>query len=388
MSILSTALSMSYHYPDAPIEDSTLLSLDQEADYQQIWTLEWFWGLNKGELPLCTSLNRLELQADIMTTFKDADWMLVPTEKTMEAIELICEHNDCADEISRKSPQALSQPAYEYELRPLGFALECRRAALYATLEDGTRRAYHYPYDDLPRIRSQAHPFFVVMQAYFYAFHLAPCGTCSSVRDASTAILRITSYWRDAPPAYFIYGPKIAREHRHPLSVAGSVASKRKQAKHHKRSPDKLQYTRKTARAREGSGSSLGKRKRGSDAAHESSGASTSQLSSHALATLSADKLYTEEAIHTWMSTKDLPSGGGRCTTPEPPLDVAAALTQYATEPSRDPEETLRAGKRFKRGIIPTWQKPDTSRYCSNDWAHEKCRVHLWAPYDPQNIFL
>ncbi|KAL1695888.1 hypothetical protein GGG16DRAFT_44563 [Schizophyllum commune] len=387
MSIPSAALTMNPCFPDIPIEKSTLLSLDVDADYQLIWTLEWFWGLRRGELPLRSTLNEIELRADVMTTFKNVDWMLVPTEETMEKMEMICEHNDFADATSRK---ALSEHVYEYELKPLGFTSEYRRATLYATLEDGTLRAYQYPYEDLPRIRSPAHPFFVVMLANLYACRLAPCGTPSFIHDTVNAILRITSYWRDAPPTSFIYGPKIAREHRHPQSVAGSVASKRKKAKHHKRSSDKLQTadTKKTARAKEGSGSSLGKRKRGSDAAHESSGASSSQLSSHALATLPADKLDTEEAIHTWMDKKDLPSGGGRCTTPEPPPDVAAALTQYATEPSRDPEETLRAGKRFKRGIIPTWQKPDTSRYCSNDWAHEKCRVHLWAPYDPQNIFL
>ncbi|KAL1735010.1 hypothetical protein EV714DRAFT_268285 [Schizophyllum commune] len=357
-----------------------------------------------------------------MAMFKDVDWMLVPTEETMKKIEEICEHNDYADGASRKMfSQALSQPTYKYELLLLGFTLEHRRATLYATFDD-------------------AHHFFVVMQAYFYACHLAPCGTSTFMREAADAILRVTAYWRDAPPVKFWYGPQIASEHRHPGSIAAFIERERKRRKA-KRPSDKVQTgdTKKTARAKEGvrkprlrafyppgtarstdeqqasqSGSSLGKRKRGSDAAADGSpGASSSQLSSHAPGTLPADVLHTNEAIRNWMRKMDLSVGDEGYTAPETPPELAAvlalseitsalvqceatsalaqceatsSLAQYDGELSRDPEEVLRSNQAIQKRFPTLWQKPDTSRYCSNDWAYAKCRTHLWAPCDSQSI--
>ncbi|KAL1735009.1 hypothetical protein EV714DRAFT_268284 [Schizophyllum commune] len=331
----------------------------------------------------------------------------------------------CADATSRKV-----FTEYEYELKPVGFHLPSRRTTIYVTV-DGTRRAYEYPFDNMPRIRSPAHPFFALLHAREYTFDRPPCRTFNRVRDLTNTVVNITKYWMRAPPDYFIYGPDIAIEHRHPRSIAGSGASKSGKPKTHERSKDrhKAPKTKQVLRAREArkkksrprsadpptkiSGQqvlSLGKRERVPNIG-QSSVASPPRPSSQALAAISADDLYTGDKVRAWMRKGAPACNGGQCSTLEPPLDVAAGLVQsdiaialphseaasalarfaaaafahYASEPSREPEETLRTGKRFKRGIVPLMQVPDTSRFCSNDWAQEKFRVHLWAPYDPQN---
>ena len=83
--------------------------------------MEWFWGLSKGSLPLGSDFNSFQsefavsqwcsvltltlfasVRADMVQSYNEDGWRLVPTPDTLKAIETMLRHNARADDNSRK----------------------------------------------------------------------------------------------------------------------------------------------------------------------------------------------------------------------------------------------------------------------------------------------
>ncbi|KAL1740307.1 hypothetical protein HDZ31DRAFT_47754, partial [Schizophyllum fasciatum] len=83
-------------------------------------------------------------------------------------------------------------------------------------------RAFRAPYRTMPRIRSRAHPFFVV----FYADDQLDMSAAlvmpeKKARSLMSPVSRIISCWTAQPPPEFLIGPDVWWPHRHPLSDDG-----------------------------------------------------------------------------------------------------------------------------------------------------------------------
>ena len=77
-------------------------------------------------------------------------------------------------------------------------------------------------YSKMPRIRSHAHPFFVVWvaseQIDMDASSYLPEKEAQLITDA---VGDIVDCWDKQPPEAFLIGPDVWRQHRHPLSDDG-----------------------------------------------------------------------------------------------------------------------------------------------------------------------
>ena len=93
------------------------------------------------------------------------------------------------------------------------------RPTIYVDVGEATPRAVQHPYNDLPTIRSGAHPFFVV---YMLEDFLMSGGRpmLAWLRPIIQSILRVSRFWQRTPPASFRYGPDLPLEHQHPACRA------------------------------------------------------------------------------------------------------------------------------------------------------------------------
>ncbi|TRM63453.1 hypothetical protein BD626DRAFT_629985 [Schizophyllum amplum] len=397
-SISLTALSFSKSLTDIPLVQHTLLALDDDEDYQQLWTLEWNWGFKRGELPHRSHLNRLELRSDMLESYQNKGWMLSPTQETLQAMVKVLSHNSRADASSRKTlGEGFFKAEYEYDIKAIQLHDPSEQRAIYATLQDGTSRAFAYPYEDLPKVKSQAHPLFVIFVADYLLMHAIPFDYFCYTRVFRRPIIDLTRVWQRRPPIDFIYGPDIPKEHRHPRSMCGSdLQATADSSSVVSSSADLTKRTDTTIAPNPQKESlaevsifvahnwasipgsqctpsavALGKRKRGAEPDLEGAAC---RLSSDTLARIPQCEPDANQRIHIWMDKQATHADNQECRSPDATLEAAVALARYTEEASRDPEEVLCAMKRLPTGIVPHGQMRDTSRYSSNTWAHqEKC---------------
>ncbi|KAI4293750.1 hypothetical protein K525DRAFT_214202 [Schizophyllum commune Loenen D] len=113
----------------------------------------------------------------------------------------------------------LGQGPFDYDFVPL-YLLQSR-PQIY--VNDGSRvKAKCAPYKSMPRLRSQAHPLFVV---WFASMQLDSCAALVMEEDRARALMDsvgdIVTCWLEEPPEEFLIGEDVWREHRHPLSDDG-----------------------------------------------------------------------------------------------------------------------------------------------------------------------
>lgn len=408
-----SALSTDQCPSEKPVLQVPVVSLDED-DFQQIWTLEWFWGLSRGALPLNSDLNRLEMRSDMLESLEDIGWTLFPTQETIKSMLEFTIRNYNATLTTNRAvfTEEISGPEHEYEFKAIRLHHPSKRSTIYVQAED-TIRAYHYPYEGLPRIKSRAHPFFVLLKARYLLARGNDPAYWHETDPLMDRVLDIAPFWEQRPPTVFIYGPDIPLEHRYPHSVIGSATSSEKGGKvsgatktsGKTRASSKTKATSGTkasgkrrhteVEGQDGSQatSDQRKRRRCGDERQVISGESPSRLSRQALARLSSRNLYASKAeIAIWIH-RHTPSNNDdercdaasiedeQCDLPGIAAEADAALSHYAQEPSRDPDVVLQAGMNVKRGAFPKSQRPDTSRYCSNDWAERKQNVYLWSDH-------
>ncbi|TRM63462.1 hypothetical protein BD626DRAFT_568861 [Schizophyllum amplum] len=374
--VWSSSISSEKDMKKVPIVNFRLIDMDTVCYRRQVEHFEYYWGLQKGEFDLTTSLNHIELRSDMAEKMDDMEWAIMPTDATLDAMNALSDFNKTADIGSRKLyTEELPETEYEYEFVPLAL-LEMGRPTLH--IESGsTTKAIRAPYSRMPRIRSRAHPFFVIFRSQNNIYAASSCLPKAKMDRLTWAVYHATHRWVDRPPTEFVEGPNVWKKHRHPLSDDGSVAraqlktvpsvrprmelrSARKSTKAH-RSPPKTRKTRSspydyTQRPRCPRSAAVARTSRSSNSEASDDG--------------------VERDLHGWL---DVVRREVRRSfrTPEPEDEQLAA---YKNEAVRDPTNVLRLALfRPADGLVGQTYPDDHAYFCSNDWAMHKYRTHLWS---------
>ncbi|KAL1734990.1 hypothetical protein EV714DRAFT_201536, partial [Schizophyllum commune] len=201
-----------------------IIDLDTGRYRRQIEHLEYHWGLPKGGLDLASPLNHVRLRADMAERLRKDEWVFIPAPETLQEMLRIVDHNKTVSLHERKNClEELSAKEYEYDVVPL-FSKKRTRPSLYAALK-GNVKTIQAPYRNLPRIRSQAHPFLVAYMASEKLDTIAPLVMpLSKAEPLALSVERIVRAWWKQPPDEFLVGPDVWKEHRHSLSDDGTEA--------------------------------------------------------------------------------------------------------------------------------------------------------------------
>ncbi|KAL1674745.1 hypothetical protein EV122DRAFT_219986 [Schizophyllum commune] len=221
--VLSQDISTCREMQDLPVTNFRLVDLDPGLYRRQIEHFEYYWGLEKGQVDLSSPLNHVELRQDMAEKLEECDWVLMPTQETIRTVHALAEYNMTAELRARKNiRKELGQGPFEYDLVPL-YLLQSR-PQIY--VDDGSMiKAKRAPYKSMPRLKSQAHPLFVV---WFASMQLDSCAALAMDEDRARALMDsvgdIVTCWLEEPPEEFLVGEDVWREHRHPLSDDGRDA--------------------------------------------------------------------------------------------------------------------------------------------------------------------
>ncbi|KAL1672569.1 hypothetical protein EV122DRAFT_255753 [Schizophyllum commune] len=312
-----TAISFSKDIDLIPVVERTLVTFDEAVEFQVIWTLEWCWGVERGGIPLKSPLNSME-----------------------------CE--------SRASESEFRPEYCEYELKFIGYRKPGEEPTIYAAIGDAEPKAFKFPYTNL-RIRSCAHPFYVVYRAHLLVTVRHHSWNDKTLPSLNENTMKISMRWRKTPPAEFRYGPAFPPEHCHPGSIAGSV------------------------NASSHSALSLRKRKRTADVDL----VAPPRLRARTLGPSSLGSPYADStAVVSWLDMVEPGDIDCRCTPESAIAEAEAALTDYTQEPSRDPREVMRTGWSPFKISRPLGQERDMSRWTSSIAAAWIAGVIIWGRYD------
>ncbi|KAL1713083.1 hypothetical protein EV715DRAFT_296435 [Schizophyllum commune] len=354
-----TAISFSKDIDLIPVVERTLVTFDEAVEFQVIWTLEWCWGVERGGIPLKSPLNSMELRADMAKSFDDEDWTLMPTRETLREMSHLLRHNARADARSRRNAIEEFRPEdCEYELKFIGYREPGEEPTVYAAIGDAEPKAFTFPFTDL-RIRSCAHPFYVVYRAHLLVTVRHHSWNDKTLPSLNENTIKISKRWRETPPAEFRYGPDFPPEHCHPGSIlAGSVNG----SSHFP--------------------SSLFMRKRTADDADVDLEAPPRPCP-RTLGPSSLGGLYADStAVVLWLDKVESGDIDCRCPPESAIAEAEAALTDYTQEPSRDPREVMRTGWCPFKISRPLGQERDMSRWTSSIAAAWIAGVIIWGNYD------
>ncbi|KAI5830957.1 hypothetical protein K523DRAFT_301566 [Schizophyllum commune Tattone D] len=353
---------------------------------------EYYWGMQKGELDLESPLNHIELRLDMSERLSSGDWTLIPTPETLESMLRMAEYNKNAPLHARKH-YLLEFPAqeYEYVMIPLCM-LEEKPPTLY--VHGGARtKMYRPPYKDLPRIRSSAHPFFVVWvaseQIDMDASSYLPEEDAKLLTDA---LGDIVDCWDKQPPEAFLIGPDVWRQHRHPLSDDGQEADAALRNSRKDNVPA-ASKTRETTRAPCRQSKIVAKAKpyaRYDDRRAADRGSALPRPGIQSTERPEGHIAYDLSDLRTWNDRARIESTSASLSWSPTWLDDEAAsdgvLAQYRRESVRDTEDALNPQSTINGGGLVLGRGEDRSRFSSNNWAMRACGVCLWTLENPYDI--
>ncbi|KAL1703155.1 hypothetical protein EV121DRAFT_281316 [Schizophyllum commune] len=389
-SILSTAIATQEDLDALPIIKYQLVDFDPGYYRRQMEHLEYYWGLEKGELSLSTPLNHIQLRSDMAERMGKSEWALLPTKKTLDAMNALSDFNKTAAVDKRKRfTEELPEQEYEYEFLPLHIAKR-DRPSIYLK-RGSTVRTINKAYSKVPRIRSRAHPLFVLFcmtDHILTDFASLSQPKCDRLVRTVTATLR---RWVYSPPAEFLVGPDVWAEHRHPSSDDGSVARAKLTSCNPTRTRRTTRAVRKsthapspqpeTAQAKSSiydyirSPPSLPK----SPALPRSARASDSGSSDS-----DVDVVFSAVDLRGWLDSISSESNTKRALAPSSNAD--AILSRYRKEPARAPADALRGTLLQRHGGLYGGGGYANCRYIysSNDWAMHIYDQCLWSSNPPE----
>ncbi|KAK7054420.1 hypothetical protein VNI00_003618 [Paramarasmius palmivorus] len=138
-----------------PIERFYLnpLNFDQEIAFP-LYALEFYAGLNRGELKLKMSQNIVHVRSSIKVLFGEQKLALIPrADVIMKLLEIQKHNRNCKDRFYDRIryTESLTQQEYDYSLSSIDV-----KTPLSVILPDDTRQTYQSPHQDMPRFRSSA----------------------------------------------------------------------------------------------------------------------------------------------------------------------------------------------------------------------------------------
>ncbi|KAL1735031.1 hypothetical protein EV714DRAFT_268305 [Schizophyllum commune] len=350
---------------------------------------ECYWGLKKGELELSTSLNHIQLRSDMVRRMDDCEWTLLPTKKTLKAITALSDFNTAADASKRKRfTEDLPAQEYEYEFLPMQIS---KRDCPSMYLKRGsTTRTIHRAYSKMPRIKTRAHPLFVI----FRAFNDIVSGSFSmpdaKVQRLTQLLNDVLRRWEPPPPVEFLVGPDVWAEHRHPSSDDGSLARAQLVTCDASMTDRPERDTRRTTGAPSPQPKSRQDRPSVYDYLRQRPPRPRSPAlprSARASEPASSDSergsTFSPADLHDWLSSINPKSRTRKAPPPSPRGD--AVLARYRKELARDPAK-VRLTTRLNNGGLVGHGNYDNNRsaFTSNDWARHTYKKCLWSSDPPR----
>ncbi|KAL1713082.1 hypothetical protein EV715DRAFT_296434 [Schizophyllum commune] len=428
-SVPLTVVSLRSNVTENPQIERAVVFLDEDRDYQLIWTLEWYWGLPKGALSTKCRLNRFEMRADMLKSYNEDGWILMPTTETLKAIEVMLRHNIQAGNTQRRTfTEEFPAAMHQYQLLPAALSGKGRRPTIYVDIGEATPRQFHYPYSDLPTVESRTHPFFVLHALEGFMLGSARVLRYPWLRPYRQAALRVSGLWRGAPPREFRWGPDLPLEHWHPKSIKADNASDERYwdtsdtqigygpdawAEHRHPSSDDGSTARaqlatcnsscekRTQRVARGparpaspqseahqQNPSIYDRARQGTKLPKSPALPRSTRASEAGSSDSNPNVnFSPTNLREWLdSITPTLSDKTEVRSPRPSSSTGDdALTRYREEPARDPANALRGTLLVTHAeFVDASDGLQRSVYCSNDWAWHVYHKCLWSSSPPQ----
>ncbi|KAI5886946.1 uncharacterized protein SCHCODRAFT_02672135 [Schizophyllum commune H4-8] len=388
-SILSTSVSTQKDIDALPIVNYRLVDFDTNLYRRQIEHFEWYWGLQKGELDLSTPLNHIKLRSDMVERLDKKEWTIIPTKRTLDTINALSDFNKTADVHKRRRfTEVLPEQEYEYDFVPLRIA-KGDRPSMYLK-RGSTTKTINKAYSKMPRIKSRAHPLFVIFHTdndILSAYDSIPEAKEERLFGMTHAVL---NRWLDRPPIEFLVGPDVWAKHRHPWSDDGYIA--RTQLSTCKPTPTKkpARAVRKSTRApspqpKTQARPSIYDHARNPPPRPRSPALPrSSRASSSATSASDADVEFSAADLQDWLSSIKPEPKPKRAFPPSPRRD--AVLARYRKEPARAPANALRVSLLLVLGGLVAEGNDGTNRevYTSNDWATINYRTCLWSSNPPK----
>ncbi|KAJ3968863.1 hypothetical protein EV361DRAFT_951962 [Lentinula raphanica] len=137
--------------------------------HAQATDLEFFWGLEKGELDLWSPLNCISVRADVARLFLDWELGLIPSHNVLKTLADTIEENiDSPIDQRRCCFEVLPPGEYEYDLVPLQKDSPCH----LFVIGDGSNPSQQLDLDlpHFPRVRLNVHPAFAFVHAAYQLY--------------------------------------------------------------------------------------------------------------------------------------------------------------------------------------------------------------------------
>lgn len=361
-----------------------IVALDEGHYRRQIQHFEYYWGLQKGELDLSSPLNHIELRSDMAEKLLALEWVFMPTKETLKSMQQMAKHNATADLHSRRNGlKELSNEEYEYDVVPL-WMLKRDCPALHVNRRSGVK-TFLAPYKRFPRIKSRAHPLFVTFMA---SGQLDCCAHLIYPDKKATSLVNsvgdIVSSWMKEPPAAFLVGPDVWREHRHPLSDDGQTVNSALRDSRVGNMAEAESRVRKTTRAPCRQLKTITKTTPYAKCDMRPARARGSVLPRSDVESGGENSMgYDLSDLHTWIESVGRRPGKGTFVWQPTWLDDEAGqdegLARYRQEPSRDAEDALHPQTTMNGGGLLLGFGVDRSGYSSNNWAMRTYHTCLWA---------
>ncbi|TRM63431.1 hypothetical protein BD626DRAFT_547906 [Schizophyllum amplum] len=350
--IHSAAFSTFKDIEECPVVKHRIVSLDEDHYRGQIDHFEYYWGLQKGDLSLSSLLNHIELRSDIAEKLLALEWELHDEE-------------------------------YDYDVVPL-WMLKRDCPALHVNRPSGVK-TFLAPYKRFPRIKSRAHPLFVTFMA---SGQLDCCAHLIYPDKKATSLVNsvgdIVSSWMKEPPAAFLVGPDVWREHRRSLSDDGQTVNS---ALRDSRIGDMAEAegrVRKTTRAPCRQLKTITKTTPYAKCDMRPARARGSVFPRSDVESGGENSMgYDLSGLQTWIESVGRRPGKGTSVWEPTWLDDEAGqdegLAWYRQEPSRDAEDALHLQTTMNGGGLLLGFGVDRSGYSSNNWAMRTYHTCLWA---------
>ncbi|KAL1701320.1 hypothetical protein EV121DRAFT_212315 [Schizophyllum commune] len=390
-SIISTSISTQEDMDALPIIDYRLINLDTGYYRRQMEHLEYYWGMEKGALDLSTPLNHIQLRSDMAERMDQSLWAILPTKKTLDAIDSLSEFNTTAGIHKRKHfTEELPEQEYEYEFLSL-CGTKRDRPSMYLK-RGSTVRTIKKAYSKMPRIRSRAHPVFVIFHAYNQILSGYSLSGAKAERliHLTSAVIRP---WNKSPPVEFTVGPDVWQKHRHPSSDDGSVARAQLKTCNPSRGQRPERAARKSTRApspqlqhRQDRPSIYDYARRRPSPPKSAVLPRSARASESGSSDSAVDVKFSPTDLRDWLeSINPKPKSKSKNACPPSPK-CDAVLARYRKESAREPRNALRVTLMYTTSGLVGGGSSETSRsiYCSNDWAmniYDKC---LWSSNPPE----
>ncbi|KAK7019768.1 hypothetical protein VNI00_017934 [Paramarasmius palmivorus] len=163
-----------------------------------LYSLEFFMGLNFGELKLKMSSNIIYVRSSIKKLLQGQKIALIPMENILDKVLEVWEYNKKCKLYDRiRLDEVLPQQEYEYRLQPIDFD-----SPLSLISSNGTRQPYQPSLEDAPHIRLSAFVFLVITNSIRTIYEQIDLKGRPTTDLVEAKMMFMLSRWYSAPSSF------------------------------------------------------------------------------------------------------------------------------------------------------------------------------------------